>query len=263
MSGSEVVRKRLGQEQAPLEPAAQEQGLPEQAPLELADILVVDDDTINLRLLSRILAHEGYQVRMASGGTQAFQAIEARIPDLILLDIMMPDISGFKVCQRLKESEKTREIPVIFLSALGSIDDKVKAFGAGGVDYVTKPFQAREVIVRVATHLELRRLQRQLWVVNKDLESRNAELERRNLELQELLSTLKTLSGLIPICAWCGRKIEDESGQWQPVELYIEAHSEASFTHGMCPDCFEKVTDQAREALRERKVVKPSPGPNH
>jgi len=197
-------------------------------------------------------------VRMASGGPQAFEAIAERIPDLILLDIMMPDISGFEVCRRLKESDLTSEIPVLFLSALGSIEDKVKAFGAGGVDYVTKPFHAREVIVRVATHLELRRLQRQLRAVNQELESRNAELESRNQELQELLGTLKTLSGLIPICAWCGRKIEDESGEWQPVELYIEARSEASFTHGMCPDCFEKVTFEAQEALRARKATKES-----
>lgn len=139
-------------------------------PQPVANILVVDDLPDNLRLLSRMLSEHGYQVRPVLNGAQALTAVQAQLPDLILLDIMMPVMNGLEVCERLKADPNTRDIPVLFISALSDTENKVAAFIAGGVDYVTKPFQVEEVLARVRTHLTLRALQQQLRqdVVERD-----------------------------------------------------------------------------------------------
>jgi sigma-B regulation protein RsbU (phosphoserine phosphatase) len=130
-------------------------------------ILLVDDSPANLRLLSQILGERGYGVRAVTGGPRALASIELTPPDLILLDIRMPDMDGFEVCAQLKASPKTAGIPVLFISALDDIQDKMRAFSTGAVDYITKPFQLEEVIARVETHLALRRLQRNLLEANE------------------------------------------------------------------------------------------------
>jgi signal transduction histidine kinase len=122
-------------------------------------ILIVDDAPVNLQLLSQILSSQGYRIRAASSGTRALESVAANPPDLILLDVMMPGLSGYEVCERLKADKQTRDIPIIFISALDAIEDKLRAFASGGVDFVTKPFQAEEVLTRVSTHLDLRTLQ--------------------------------------------------------------------------------------------------------
>ncbi|MEJ2208518.1 MAG: response regulator [Anaerolineae bacterium] len=216
-------------------------------------VLIVDDQVENLHLLGRILEGAGYEVQTATTGARALQAAQVSPPDIILLDVMMPGLSGFEVSQRLQDLPEAEGVPIIFLSALSSMEDKVKGFQAGGVDYITKPFRGQEVVVRVTTHLTLRRLQEELRAVNRELEARNAELERRNVDLQEALDTIKTLSGLIPICAWCGRKIENEDGEWEVLERYIESHSEAVFTHGMCPDCLEQAKEESKQSLWKRR----------
>ena len=135
-----------------------------------ADILVVDDTPANLRLLSQMLAEHGYLVRPVPDGLLALAATQAQPPDLILLDIRMPEMDGYEVCRRLKADPQTRDIPIIFISALGETEDKVKAFSVGGVDYITKPFQIEEVLARVEAHLSLRRLQQQLQDANRRFE---------------------------------------------------------------------------------------------
>lgn len=130
-------------------------------------ILLVDDTPDNLRLLSQILAERAYKVRAVTNGERALETAQLDPPDLILLDIRMPGINGFEVCVSLKLNGKTRDIPVIFISALDDVTDKVKAFEVGGVDYITKPFQYEEVIARVETHLALRRLQQELERSNR------------------------------------------------------------------------------------------------
>lgn len=127
-----------------------------------ANILIVDDTPNNLRLLSTILSEQGYEVGKAINGEIALRSAQAVPPDLILLDINMPDLNGYEVCEKLKASDRTQEIPVIFISALDDVLDKVKAFSVGGVDYVTKPFQAEEVLARVRTHLNIQALQNAL-----------------------------------------------------------------------------------------------------
>lgn len=133
------------------------------------DILIVDDTAANLRLLSQILTEHEYHVRPVPDGQLALAAVQAQPPDLILLDIRMPGMSGYEVCEHLKADAKTCDIPIIFISALDATQDKVRAFTAGGVDYVTKPFQVEEVAARVETHLSLRTLQKQLQDANKKM----------------------------------------------------------------------------------------------
>lgn len=217
-------------------------------------ILVVEDEIASAQLLSYILRSGGHQVSLAHDGYEGLDRAQHLLPDLILLDVMMPGLNGYQVCERLKANEETRDTPVLFLSALAEVDDKIRAFNAGAADYITKPFHAREVLARVSTHMALRRLQKQLETANRALEQQNAELQTRNTELQEALHTIETLSGLIPICAWCGRKIEDEDGNWVAVEAYIQAHSHAQFTHGMCPDCFTRMKEDAVRTLRSRNA---------
>jgi PAS domain S-box-containing protein len=130
-------------------------------------ILIIDDEPINLRLLSDMLSRRGYLVRSMLNGPLAIESAQAASPDLILLDIMMPDMDGYEVCRRLKEDERTRNIPIIFLSALTEAEDKVKGFACGGLDYITKPFQFEEVIARIETHLKLLRLQREVRMQEK------------------------------------------------------------------------------------------------
>ncbi|MDY6785151.1 MAG: response regulator [Cyanobacteriota bacterium] len=149
-----------------------------------ANILVVDDVPANLRLLVGMLSDRGYSVRPVRDGRQAL-SIAREIPiDLILLDIDMPEMNGYEVCFRLKADEKTQGIPVIFLSALSDILDKVKAFEAGGVDYVTKPFQIEEVIARVETHLSLQSMQRSLQEKNNELIHKNQEIKHTLQQLE-------------------------------------------------------------------------------
>ena len=152
------------------------------------DVLVVDDTPDNLRLLIEIFSAAGYTVRPAPSGILALEALREWLPDLILLDIMMPHLGGFDLCRQLKADERTRNIPVIFLSALHEVIDKITAFTVGGVDYITKPFEAKEVLVRVETHLTIRRLQRDLQLSNDTLEEkvrdRTAELAAANTNLQ-------------------------------------------------------------------------------
>jgi len=134
-----------------------------------ANILVVDDQPANLRLLMNLLHEQGYTVRPAPSGKHALEVVEKEAIDLILLDILMPEMDGYEVCCRLKAQEATRDIPVIFLSALNDTFDKVKAFNVGGVDYVTKPFQAEEVLARVRTQLELQYARKALKAQNQAL----------------------------------------------------------------------------------------------
>jgi sigma-B regulation protein RsbU (phosphoserine phosphatase) len=133
------------------------------------DILIVDDTPANLRLLSQMLTQRGHHVRAVTSGPRALASARMSLPNLILLDIKMPEMNGYEVCERLKADAQTRDVPVIFISALDELQDKVRAFAVGGVDYITKPFQVEEVIARVETHLTLRRLQQQLESANQKM----------------------------------------------------------------------------------------------
>ncbi len=156
----------------------------------LGNILVVDDTPENLRLLSTMLTHRGYAPRCVINGQMALRACNSNPPDLILLDIMMPEMNGYEVCQHLKSEPKTREIPVIFISAKDEVFDKVNAFAVGAVDYISKPFQFEEVLARIESHLTLRNLQKQLkeqnTLLQEEISSRLA-VEKTLYEKNQIL----------------------------------------------------------------------------
>uniref|UniRef100_UPI0035CBBAD6 hybrid sensor histidine kinase/response regulator n=1 Tax=uncultured Nostoc sp. TaxID=340711 RepID=UPI0035CBBAD6 len=141
------------------------------------NILVVDDTPDNLRLLSVMLTAQGFEVRKALNGKMALTACQMVLPDVILLDINMPDMDGYQVCQQLKADKKTCDVPVIFISALDDVVDKVKAFDVGGVDYITKPFHGAEVVLRIENQINLRLLQ--------------VQLQEKNFLLQQAIDDLK------------------------------------------------------------------------
>ena len=165
--------------------------IPFKSALATNNILIVDDTPDNLRLLSKTLIQEGYKVRCAVNGSMALLTIKAKLPDLILLDINMPDIDGFEICKRLKESELTKDIPIIFVSAIDEIFDKVKAFELGAVDYISKPFQIPELLSRVSNQLNLQNLKKQLIQKNQLLEIEIANRTRAEQEIRQLNTELE------------------------------------------------------------------------
>ena len=146
-------------------------------------VLIVDDKPFNLDLLDQEFEVLDYQIDMATSGEEALRIAKEQPPDLILLDIMMPGMDGIETCRRLKECEATKDLPVIFMTALSDVEDKIDAFKAGGVDYVTKPFQVEEVLARVRAHIELVQTQKQLAERNKELE---AEVEKHRSAQQTI-----------------------------------------------------------------------------
>lgn len=183
-----------------------------------ASILLVDDQLANLKVLLSLLQSNGYRVLVADSGERALTILDNTLPDLILLDIMMPGMDGFETCRKIKSKSQTVSIPVIFMTALDSNEDKVTGFEVGGVDYVTKPFQQTEVLARIKTHIALR---------------------MREQELQKALDEVKELRGIIPICSHC-KSIRDDKGYWSLLESYMSKNTHLKFSHGICPDCVEK-----------------------
>ena len=184
----------------------------------LKRVLIVDDENYNIKVLREFL-HEDYKIMAAKTGEAALKAAQGpNPPDLILLDILMPGIDGYEVCRTLKEDERTRDIPVIFVTAISEVMDAARAFEVGAVDYVAKPINPATVKARVKTHLQLSSAMR---------------------ELKDALRKVKTLSGLLPICSHC-KDVRDDNGHWKRIEAYIQERSETTFSHGVCPICAEK-----------------------
>jgi len=166
-------------------------------------LLLVDDDLSALKTMEAFLVREGHEVRCALDGRTGLMFAREDPPELILLDIRLPDMDGFQVCRHLKEDQETRDIPVIFISGLGEMVDKVKGFAAGGVDYITKPFQTEEVLARVEVHLTLRRLQKRVEAQNAQLEqeifkSKRAE-EKIKQVAEEWRTTFDSITDLVSI----------------------------------------------------------------
>jgi len=217
-------------------------------------ILVVDDDHSSLKLLTDILTAQGYHALPADSGELALASVAAKPPELILLDIQMPGIDGFEVIRRLKKREDSRDIPIIVVSAITEVQQRVEGLKLGAADFITKPIHHEELLARVHTHLELSGTLAQLEERTTDLLLANEKLqgeiaERKRLEedkenviveLRKALAEVKQLSGFLPICASC-KKIRDDKGYWQQIEAYISDHSEAQFSHGICPDCMRKL----------------------
>lgn len=180
-----------------------------------AEILVVEDTPASLELLSQLLSQAGYTVRSALEGRMALRSAQASPPDLILLDVRMPGIDGYEVCRRLKADARTRDIPVIFLSALREAGDKLKGFELGAVDYIAKPYQPEEVLARVRTHVELRQLQSRL---EERVGERTAQFLEAQASLHESQTRLQELAGFLQTVreeerSRIARELHDELGQ--------------------------------------------------
>ncbi len=180
------------------------------------DILLVDDTLDNLKVLSRVLMVQGYHIRKALNGRMALQACQTVIPDLILLDILMPDMDGYAVCQQLKADSRTAGVPIIFISALDTGFDKVRAFDIGGVDYIAKPFQVEEVLARVKNQLTIQQLQKDLKNLNQKLLTSNQELEQfAYAASHDLQSPLQSILGYTGVMSFKHRdKLDPEVLQY-------------------------------------------------
>ncbi len=169
-------------------------------------ILLVDDNPTNIDVLYEFLSDQGYEIFVAEDGPSAISRLGFMLPDLILLDIMMPHMDGFEVCDHLQTMEQAREIPIIFITAMGAVDDKVRGFESGGVDYITKPFQNQEVLARIRTHLSMKRMR-------EALRSKNAQLTEQNEALDAYARTVAhDLKNPLNLILNYARLIEDEGG---------------------------------------------------
>lgn len=188
-------------------------------------ILIIDDQPANLAVLVDFLEGCNIEVVVSENGESGFARANYVIPDLILLDVLMPGMDGFQTCRCLKQDSKTADIPVIFMTALTDVNEKVKGLRCGGVDYVTKPLHLEEVWARINTHLTLSRLQ--------------LVLKKKNQELISALNEIKSLKGILPLCSFC-KKVRDDQGYWQQVDAYIQKHTEADISHSLCPGCMKE-----------------------
>jgi signal transduction histidine kinase len=193
-----------------------------------ANILLVDDNPDNLRLLGKILENQHYQVRRTVSGDAALRASRVQPPDLILLDINMPQMSGYEVCQHLKADEQTADIPIIFISALDLVTDKLKGFEVGGVDYITKPFQEAEVLVRVKNQLTIQEQRQRMLEQNNQLQR---EIGRRQQAEQKLYDLNRELA----------RQVKARTAE---LELAFEFDA-----------TLKRITDQVRDTLDENKIL--------
>lgn len=209
------------------------------------DILLVDDTLDNLRVLTALLSQRGYKVRGVATGSAALMGAEAQPPDLILLDINMPEMNGYEVCQGLKQKPKTQHIPIIFISALNEVFDKVQAFKIGGVDYITKPFQVEEVFARIENQLAIQRLQTQLRQQNERLQVTESELSRA-LSQERLLNEKIAEMTMLEERHRIARDIHDSLGH-ALVALNIQL--EAALT------LWDDAPKKAYESLKESKQL--------
>jgi DNA-binding response OmpR family regulator len=199
-------------------------------------ILVVDDDPQALQLVGKLLSDElACDICLATSGGEALEIMESVTPDLVLLDVKMPDMDGYEVCKSIRAKEEYREIPVIFLTIHRDPEHIVMGFEAGGTDYVAKPFESRELLARARVQLELK--------LSRD------ELKRQKEELEATISRIRHLEGIIPICMYCKKIREDHDG-WKQLEEYISEHSDAQFTHSICPACAAKALAELKKQKR-------------
>jgi sigma-B regulation protein RsbU (phosphoserine phosphatase) len=188
-------------------------------------VLIAEDDPISRSVLNAFLSRWGYEVVVAADGTEAWEILhQPEAPCLVILDWIMPGISGVDICRRLREEEQSPPPYIILLTSRTGAEDVVEGLEAGADDYISKPFNREEL--RARTHAAARLVELQ------------ASLRQRVAELEEALASVKTLQGLLPICSYC-KKIRTDGNYWQQVEAYISEHSSATFSHGICPACYE------------------------
>ncbi len=217
------------------------------------NILIIDDIPSNIKVIGSSLRKKGYVVSFATSAEQGLDMARNQKIDLILLDVMMPGMDGFEMCRKLKSEERIREIPVIFITAKTDHEDIVQGFNAGGVDYVTKPFNAAELLARVETHLELEMAKRTIRHQAEELSWANQRLTQKNQKLQNAIQEIETLKGLLPVCSNCKRvrradaDSKDQAG-WVSIEAYLHEFTAAEVTHSICPHCMAKLYPDLADA---------------
>lgn len=205
-------------------------------------LLIVDDLPENIKVLGKSLQRDEYLISFATSGEQAIEMATSNELDLILLDIMMPGMDGYEVCRRLKAEDRTRQIPIIFITAKTEKKDIVRGFEAGAVDYVTKPFNTAELFARVQTHLDLSHSKRIIQNQAEELAWTNKRLMKKNQKLEQAFEEIESLKGLLPVCSNC-RKIRKSNSDsqlqssWVSLEAYLHEHTAAEVTHSICPQC--------------------------
>jgi diguanylate cyclase (GGDEF)-like protein len=209
---------------------------------EFSTILIVDDNNVNLKILSNILENEGYQVAAATSGKEALEYVELDKPDLILLDVMMPGMDGYEVCSILKNNPDTTGIPVIFNTAKTDSGDLIKGFEAGGVDYISKPFNTMELKMRVSTHMNLKKSIDKLNKYNLELKVANDTIKLQNNQLMEVLAKLEYASQTDPLTELYNRRYITQRILDEEVR---NARSSKEFSVVICDiDFFKKVNDK-------------------
>ncbi|MBN2030279.1 response regulator [bacterium] len=232
------------------------------------EILVAEDSHTQAEYLKRILEKYKYKVTVTHNGEEALASIKKQKPDILISDVMMPELNGYELCQKIKENDNLSDIPVILLTTLSEPQDIIKGLECGADHFITKPFN-EDFLLSHIQYILINKVLRKNSMADIGLEiyfagqkhfltsnriqildllfstyeavvHKNNELEKTNSELKKSLDTIKTLKGLIPICANC-KKIRNDEGYWQQLEVYIKAHSQAEFTHGLCPECEKKM----------------------
>ncbi|HKX62840.1 MAG TPA: response regulator [Verrucomicrobiae bacterium] len=190
-------------------------------------VLIAEDDSISRRLLQAALVKWGYDVVVTTDGQEAWKILQAHDPPtLLILDWLMPQMDGIEICREARKSEALKSAYIILLTSRGSKQDIVQGLEAGADDYVTKPFDHGELRARVQVGARVIGLQK--------------ALAERVHQLEEAMNSVKTLQGLLPICCYC-KKIRDDGNYWHRVETYIAGHANVRFSHGICPDCSDKL----------------------
>lgn len=208
-------------------------------------VLVTDDNPDVLCLSTSILRRAGYTAREATTGKECLDGVRAYHPDLVLLDVRLPDMTGIEVCRLIKNDEKLKDIFVILASGIEiSSEHQAEGLDTGADGYIVRPLSNKELLARVQAGERIKRAEDAL---------REREREQRALvsQLKEALSEIKTLKGFIPICASC-KKIRDDEGYWDQLETYISKHTDAVFSHGLCPECVEKYRAEMKRLSKKR-----------
>lgn len=210
------------------------------------NLLIVDDLPENIKVLGNSLQGDDCMISFATNGRKAVEMAMKGDIDLILLDIMMPGMDGYEVCRQLKANERTRHIPIIFITAKTEQEDIVQGFEAGAVDYVIKPFNTAELSARVQTHLELKQSKEVIQNQAEELAWTNKRLMKKNQKLERALEEIETLKGLLPVCSNCKkiRNIDADTkmqSSWISLEAYLHEHTAAEVTHSICPQCMAEL----------------------
>jgi response regulator RpfG family c-di-GMP phosphodiesterase len=207
-------------------------------------VLVIDDNAEILLLSAMLLTRAGYEVLEASTGKGCLEAVSIHHPDLVLLDVMLPDMSGIEVCRQIKSDKNLEDIFVILASGI-QISSELQAEGLdiGADGYIIRPISNKEFLARVQAGERIKRAEDAL---------REKERQQQKLisHLEEALAEIKTLKGFIPICASC-KKIRDDEGYWNQIEAYISKRTDAVFTHGLCPDCVEQYRAEIKNTSKK------------